>query len=245
MASLVTNCINEKISLRALKQLHRLTTIDLYRQSLGDALSDAINNYIYRHSKNNLIQEKFISNNGIEILFHDYIEASCHMSASRMIKNITADQWKKQSLKTIHFVLKQISNKISEEGLSFVLIFYLRIKEFLFYSIGTDLIEAKKASNFEIKLKEVLGFDQDHDDKKENFNIIINVLVKIFMVFGKQPFLDQSLHDPLFSYINQMWFQQINIDQHRYDIPFLLNNFTLIITQWLKLDYSIRKKYIP
>ncbi|CAF4383126.1 unnamed protein product, partial [Rotaria magnacalcarata] len=94
--SLVVNCTDEKISIRALKQLHRLTTIDLYRESLGDALSDAINNYIYCHSKNNLILEKLISSQGIEIFFYDYIESSCQMSASRMIKNITADQWKKQ-----------------------------------------------------------------------------------------------------------------------------------------------------
>jgi len=48
LASLVVNSSDEDISLRALKQLHRLTTIDLYRGALGDALSDAINNYIYR-----------------------------------------------------------------------------------------------------------------------------------------------------------------------------------------------------
>ncbi|UJR29430.1 hypothetical protein I4U23_010642 [Adineta vaga] len=53
LASLVFNTSNEKLSLRALRQLHRLTTNDLYRQSLGDALSDAINNYIYRNYKNN------------------------------------------------------------------------------------------------------------------------------------------------------------------------------------------------
>jgi aspartate aminotransferase-like enzyme len=110
------NSSNEKISLCALKQLHRLTTIDLYRQALGDALSDAINNYIYSQSKNSLVLEKLVSNRGIEIFFYDYIEASCKMSASRMIKNVTADQWKKQSLTTIQFVIKQISKKIRDEG---------------------------------------------------------------------------------------------------------------------------------
>lgn len=95
-------------------------TIDLYRHALGDALSDAINNYIYSHSKNSLLLEKLISNNAIEIFFYDFIEAQCQKSASRMIKNITADQWKKQSLTTIRFVLKQISKKIQLDGLFFL-----------------------------------------------------------------------------------------------------------------------------
>ncbi len=116
MASLVVNSSDEKISLRALKQLHRLTTIDLYRQALGDALSDAMNNYIYSHSKTPLVLDKIISNCAIEIFFYDYVEAACQMSASRMIKNITADQWKKQPLTTIQFVIKQISKKIRHEG---------------------------------------------------------------------------------------------------------------------------------
>ncbi|CAF1260554.1 unnamed protein product [Rotaria sordida] len=51
LSSLVVNCTNEKISLQALKQLHRLATIDLYREALGNTLSDVINNYIYCHSK--------------------------------------------------------------------------------------------------------------------------------------------------------------------------------------------------
>ncbi len=122
MASLVVNSSDEKVSLRALKQIHRLTTIDLYRQALGDALSDAINNYIYSRSKNDLIREKLVSNGGIEIFFYDFIEASCQMSASHMIKNITPDQWKRQSLTTIEFVIKQISKKIRFEGKLFFLL---------------------------------------------------------------------------------------------------------------------------
>jgi len=118
LASLVVNSSDEKISLRALKQLHRLTRIDLYREALGDALSDAMNNYIYSHSKNGFVLEKLVSNGGIEIFFNDYIQSSCAISASRMIKNITADQWKNQSLTTIEFVIKQISKKIRYEGYS-------------------------------------------------------------------------------------------------------------------------------
>ncbi len=118
MASLVANSSDEKISLRALKQLHRLTTIDLYRQSLGDALSDAINNYIYLNYKNISLVERFLSNSGIEILFYDYIEAACQLSASRMIKQITIDRWKKQPLTTIEFVIKKISQKIRSAGYS-------------------------------------------------------------------------------------------------------------------------------
>ncbi len=116
MASLVVRSSDEEISLRALKQIHRLTTIDLYRQSLGDALSDAMNTYIYSRSNDSILLDKLVSNKGIEILFYDYIEAACQMSASRMIKNLTADQWKQQTLTTIEFVLKQISKKIRNEG---------------------------------------------------------------------------------------------------------------------------------
>jgi len=61
--------------------------------------------------KNVFLVEKFLSNSGIEILFYDYIEAACKLSASRMIKQITIGHWKKQSLTTIEFVLKQISKK--------------------------------------------------------------------------------------------------------------------------------------
>ncbi|CAF4585898.1 unnamed protein product, partial [Rotaria sp. Silwood2] len=114
LSSLVVNCSDDKLLIRALKQIHRLTTINVYRRSLGDTLSDAIN-YIYSHSNNSLLIEKLILNNVIEILFYDYIESSCHMSALHMIKNITVDQWKKQSFKTIQFVLKQISLKIQRE----------------------------------------------------------------------------------------------------------------------------------
>jgi len=224
LAFLVVHATDEKLSLRALKQIHRFTTIDLYRQSLGDALSDAINNYIYRQSKDSLLLEKLVSNNGIEIFFYDYIEASCQMSASRMIKNLTADQWKKQSLTTIEFVIKQISKKIGSEGI--------------------ELIEPRAPSQFEIDWKEKFGFSMNGDDKKENFSIIVNVLTKIFMVFGREPFIERSFHDPLLLFIKQIWFTQFNNDQHRYDIPFLLNGWSTILTKWLKLDYKNRREYI-
>jgi hypothetical protein len=116
LASLFVNSSDEHISLRALKQIHRLTTNDLYRLALGDALSDAINNYIYSKSKNHILVQKFLSNSGIEILFYDYVEAACQFSASRMIKQITIDQWKKQSSTIIQLVLKQITKKIRSEG---------------------------------------------------------------------------------------------------------------------------------
>jgi len=116
LASLVANSSDEQISLRALKQLHRLTTIDLYRQSLGDALSDGINDYIYLNYNNINLVEKFLLNSGIEILFYDYIEASFQSSIQRMIKQITIGYWKKQSLTTIEFVIKQITKKIRYEG---------------------------------------------------------------------------------------------------------------------------------
>ena len=106
-----------------------------------------------------------------------------------------------------------------------------------------ELIESKKPSKFEIEMKKALGFNPTDDDEKENFNIIINVLTKIYMVFGKQPFIDRSLHDPLFLYVNQIGFNNlimINIDMI---FHFYLNGWTSIITQWLKLDYTDRREY--
>lgn len=93
-------------------------------------------------------------------------------------------------------------------------------------------------------MKKMLGLSQDDDDKKEIFNLIVNVLTKNSVVFGKQPFIQRSLIDPLFLFINQIWFQQYNETQHRYDIPFLLNGWSNILTQWLKLSYSDCQQYI-
>ena len=116
MASLVANARDPHVSLCALRQLHRFTKNDLYRESLGDALSDAINNYIYRQYQNVPLVEKFLDKYGIEILTFDYLEASCELSALRMLKQITVGQWKKQSPSTIRLVIKQISKKIRQKG---------------------------------------------------------------------------------------------------------------------------------
>ncbi|CAF3664974.1 unnamed protein product [Rotaria sordida] len=226
LASLVVNSSDEKISLRALRQLHRLTTIDLYRQALGDALSDAINTYIYKNDQKIDLVEKFLSNSGVEILFYDYLESACQLSAARMIKKITVGHWKKQSLKTIQLVIKQISKKIRYEGI--------------------ELVERKPPSKFALELKKLMSFnsaDDKVDDKRKNFDLIVNVLTKIYFIFGKQPFIDRSRYDPLFLYVNQMWFEQINNEQDQHNIPFLINGWNSILTQWLKLAYENRRQY--
>jgi len=86
--------------------------------------------------------------------------------------------------------------------------------------------------------------DDNDDEKKKDFNLIVNVLTKIYFIFGQQPFIDRSLHNPLFLYVNQIWLQQVNNEQHQRDIPFLLNGWASILTQWLKLDYKNRRQYI-
>ncbi|CAF0877940.1 unnamed protein product [Adineta steineri] len=227
LASLVVNSSDENISLRALKQIHRLTAINLYRRALGDALSDAVNNYIYRNYQTIHVVEQFLANSGIEILFYDYLESSCSISASRMIKQITIGHWKKQSLTTIQFILKQISKKIRLEGI--------------------ELIEARPLSTFELEFKKIMSTVDSSNgnyDQKKDFDLIINVLTKIYFIFGQQPFIDRSLYDPLFLYINQIWFKQINNDQNKPDIPYLLTSWTSILTQWLKLTYRNRQQYI-
>ena len=74
---------------------HRLTTLDLYRKSLGDALSDAM------QSKNVALIDNLASNHAVPIFFYDYIEAACHSSAARMIGKLTVEQWKRQASATI------------------------------------------------------------------------------------------------------------------------------------------------
>ncbi|CAF4888254.1 unnamed protein product [Rotaria sp. Silwood1] len=226
LASIVVNASDEKLSLRALRQLHRLTTIDLYRLALGDALSDAINTYIYKNYQNINLVKKFLSNSGIEILFYDYVEAACKLSAARMIKQITIEHWKKQSLTTIQLAIKQISKKIRYEGV--------------------ELVEPKPPSKFALELKKLMSShstDNEADDKKKDFNLIVNVLTKIYFIFGKQPFIDRSRYDPLFLYVNDMWFEQINNEQDQRNVTFLINGWRSILTQWLKLSNANRRQY--
>jgi hypothetical protein len=83
----------------------------------------------------------------------------------------------------------------------------------------------------------------DSNNKKKDFDLIVNFLTKIYFIFGQQPFIDRSLRDPLFLYVNQIWFPQINNEQNQHDIPFLLDGWTSIITQWLKLSYPNRRQY--
>jgi len=123
-------------------------------------------------------------------------------------------------------------------------IFNIR-KSFQISFLDIELIEPKEPSEFEIALKYILRLHlDDDDDDKEDFNIILNVLTKILMIFGKKPFVDRSLNDPMFLFINEKWFQLFNYDQHRYNIPFLLNGWSSILTQWLKLNYQDQKYYI-
>ncbi len=89
-----------------------------------------------------------------------------------------------------------------------------------------------------------MGTDSDSDDEKKDLNLIVNVLTKIYFIFGQQPFIDRSLRDPLFLYVNQMWFQKINNEQNQHDISYLLDGWTSVITQWLKLSYPNRRQYI-
>jgi hypothetical protein len=124
-------------------------------------------------------------------------------------------------------------------------IFFNIRKSFQISFLDIELIEPKEPSEFEIALKYILRLHlDDDDDDKEDFNIILNVLTKILMIFGKKPFVDRSLNDPMFLFINEKWFQLFNYDQHRYNIPFLLNGWSSILTQWLKLNYQDQKYYI-
>jgi hypothetical protein len=113
-----------------------------------------------------------------------------------------------------------------------------------FFSKGVKLVELKPPSKFELELKKLMGTDSDSDDEKKDLNLIVNVLTKIYFIFGQQPFIDRSLRDPLFLYVNQMWFQKINNEQNQHDISYLLDGWTSVITQWLKLSYPNRRQYI-
>lgn len=229
LASLVVHSTDQNISLRALKQLHRLTMNDLYRCALGDALSDAINNYIYRQSTDHLLVEYFLSNYGMEILFHDYVEAACSQSASRIIKQITIGHWKKLSTPTIQFVIQQISKKIRREG--------------------KELVHPKPLSPFVLEFRQLMAnqhlntSDRDEHDDKRDFHLIVNVLTKIYFVFGQQPFIEHSLCDPLFLFVKQTWFPLIVDQETQRDITLLINGWSQYLTEWFDLDRETRKGY--
>ena len=213
LASLVANCSDERISRRALRQIHRLTTNDLYRQALGDALSDAMNNFIYLNSNRSSLVEKFFTNDGIEILLYDYLEAACELSTKRMIKQINIGHWKKQSLKTIDFVLRQISQKIQ--------------------------LEEDQTSRFVEEIQSFLNwnfYNIDNEDPQEELKIIVDVLTKISFIFGSKPFVDRSNKDPFFLFVQLNWFEQLSKPLTEHDIPSLLEKWSSILHQWLHRD---------
>lgn len=227
MAFLAANATDATVSMRALRQIHRLTTNYLYRRALGDALSDAINTYIYRNYQSTSLVERFIDHVGIEILFYDYVEAACKKSAARMIKQITIGQWKKQSAATIQLAIRHVSNKIRLEG--------------------TDLIEPRALSAFSEELKKLLASihsaDDRHEGKQQDLNLLTNVLTKIHFVFGSQPFIERSRRDPFFLYANQLWFPRIVNEEKQRDIAFLVNGWKSMLIEWLKLDNHKRRSY--
>ena len=101
-------------------------------------------------------------------------------------------------------------------------------------------MEPREISGLSKEYKKLMA-DLDNDEEKNDFNLILNVLTKIYFIFGKQPFLDRSLYEPFYLYVNQIWFLQMNTEQH--DISFLLNGWNRILTKWLKLDYKNRQEY--
>ncbi|CAF1238823.1 unnamed protein product [Rotaria sp. Silwood1] len=227
LASLVVKYSDENISLRALQQIHHLTTNSMYRYALGDALSDACHYYIYHNNSDNiLLIERLACNSGVEILFYDYAEAACQLSVLRMIKQITCEQWKKQSLATIQFVIKQISKIIRRKG--------------------EELIDERRPSEFFLHLESMMVrryLTECDNNSKDHFNVIVDVLAKIHFLFGQQPFFEQSSKDAMFLFVNKMWFNQLNNDEGEYEMEFLFNGWKSIITQWLNLDYRDCKVY--
>lgn len=84
----------------------------------------------------------------------------------------------------------------------------------------------------------------DHNERKDDFHLIVNVLTKIYLAFGRKPFLDRSSVDALYLFIQQNWFQQFDHDQNQSNIRFLLKGWTSMLKKWLKFDYSDRRQYI-
>jgi len=113
-------------------------------------------------------------------------------------------------------------------------------------SIGGELVKPKSELRYVEQVKKLMGYVSidDDEEKKKNFDVIINVLTKIHFIFGQKPFIDRSNNDPFLLYVNQNWFQQLNNDQHQHDINSLINGWTSIISQWLKLSYQNRQYYI-
>jgi len=88
----------------------------------------------------------------------------------------------------------------------------------------------------------LLGSSETHDDKK-HFNFIVNVLTKIYLVFGQQPFIERSSIDAMYLYVNKIWLNQLNNNEGEHQMKILLDGWRSTITQWLKLDYTNRQVY--
>ena len=121
----------------------------------------------------------------------------------------------------------------------------MQVKEtftFFFYRKDIQLIEPERSSWFEVGLRELLGMD--HRERKDDFHLIVNVLTKIYLAFGRKPFLDRSSVDVLYLFIEQNWFRHFDDDQNQFNVRFLLKGWTSMLKKWLKFDYSDRRPYI-
>jgi len=211
LVSLAAQAKDAKIRLRALKQIHRLITNDLYRKSVDTSLSISISNFIYCRSKDSIFINEFLLNGGVEILFYDFMSSFFQNSIVEIIQRITTDQWRSQSKSTIQFVLKQIGIIVEDEG--------------------AELLEPDEISKIELLCSPIkICTNQDY------LNLIINVLTKILYIFGKEPFARRSSADRFFSFNYRTWLEKFPFEQHRTNIPLLIHNWFTNLKEWLKTN---------
>ena len=225
--SLAAQAKDAKIRLRALKQIHRLITNDLYRKSVDTSLSISISNFIYCRSKDLIFINEFLLNGGVEILFYDFMSSFFQNSIVEIIQRITTDQWRSQSKSTIQFVPKQIGIIVEDEGSIQIHHFH----RFYLKYLGAELLEPDEISKIELLCSPIkICTNQDY------LNLIINVLTKILYIFGKEPFARRSSADRFFSFNYRTWLEKFPFEQHRTNIPLLIHNWFTNLKEWLKTN---------
>lgn len=83
-----------------------------------------------------------------------------------------------------------------------------------------------------------------NNDRHEDLHLMVKVLSKIYLAFGKQVFINRSMDDPFYLFVVQTSLKQLEKEEdEKKKIAFLRQQWTSIITNWLKLDYTTRRSY--
>lgn len=107
-----------------------------------------------------------------------------------------------------------------------------------------ELVEPKAPSEFQQQLERIMNVTGNRIDRHEDLHIMVKILSKIYLAWGKQPFLDRSMDDPFYSFVVQTSLHRLEKESdEKKKIAFLRQTWTSIITNWLKLDFTTKRSY--